>query len=191
MVVALARTTQDGRTWFGHNSNQPHGEAPVLVRLPGRNHAPDEGVAASHRTLVQARHTWTVLGGRAGPIWGCQHGLNEKGVAVGCTTIYTRLAGGEPGLTGTDLVRLARERGGTACQAIEVLTDLISRHGLHQDDVAFLVADSQEACLVEAAGHHWVLAEVGSLRTVTSASLLRQDWDRISRGLAGLAIERG
>src|SRR5438552_4065859 len=127
MVVALARATADGVTLFGHNSNRPRGEAASLVLTPRREHSPGETVRATHLCLPQARHTWAVLGGRAGAAWGYVHGVNEKGVAIGCTPIGTRLGGEEPSLTGPDLVRLGLERSATACQAMEAITDLICR----------------------------------------------------------------
>lgn len=196
MMVALARATLDGHTYFAHNCNQPCGECPTLVRRPGRDYAPGEMVERPWVHLPQARHVWSVLAGRLGTDWGYQHGVNEKGVAVGHTPIHTRLEAEAPGLSGPDLVRLALERATNACQAIEILTDLIGRYGQGcfagvGSDSAFLVADNQESCVLEASGRHWVVAEVRSVRAVTSACLLRQDWDRISRGLSDQAIAHG
>lgn len=188
MLVALARSTQDGHTYFGHNTNRPTGDAASVVRAAGREFAPGETVALPQASLTQARHTLTVLAGRDSLCgWGYRHGVNEKGVAVGCTPIRTRLDD-PPTLSGPDLVRLALERASTACQAVETLTDLIGRHGT--DAHAFLVADHGEAVVLEAGGRHWALAEIGSVRAVTGACLLRQDWDRISRGLSDVAIDR-
>jgi hypothetical protein len=118
-------------------------------------------------------------------------------VAIGCTTIATRLLADGHALTGPELVRLGLQRAASACQAVEVITDLISRHGQGGGstprtlDAALLVADAREAYVLEAAGAHWALAQIGSVRAVTSACMLRQDWDRISRGLSNLAISRG
>jgi dipeptidase len=199
MVVALPRATADGHTLFGHNNNRPRGEGPSLVRTPGRDHTPGEVVRATHLKLPQARHTFSVLGGRSGSEWGYHHGVNDKGVSLAWTPIHTRLLNDSPCLTGPDLVRLALERASTALQAIEVLTDLIGRYGQGafvgegEDcaDAALLVADWQEAYVLEAAGRHWALASIGSVRAVSDACFLRQDWDRISRGLSDLAIHRG
>ncbi len=199
MAVALARATLDGHTYFAHNSNRPRGEAPALVRTVGRDHAPGEKVRATHIQLPQARRTYGVLAGRAGNVPGYQHGVNEKGVAAGCTPIRTRLLNDGPCLTGPDLVRLALERAGSALQAVEVVTDLIGRYGQgpfagageDSPDTALLLADCREAYVLEATGRHWVLATVGSVRGVSDACILHQDWDRISRGLSDLAIHRG
>jgi hypothetical protein len=200
MVVALARSTVDGRTLFGHNSHRPTGEGQSLVRVPGRAFAPGESARATHLALPQVRQTHTVLAGRAGGEWGYRHGVNDRGVAAGATSICTRLENEGPVLTGPDLVRLALERAGSAWQAVDVVTDLISRHGQGYfpgaeggdgHDSALLLADAQEAYLLEASGGHWALQVVGSVRAVSDVCLLRQDWDRISRGLADRAIARG
>jgi secernin len=58
-------------------------------------------------------------------------------------------------------------------------------------DHAFLIADPVEAFAVETAGRHWVYQEMLEVRAAGNASIIRQDWDRISRGLAGNMIERG
>src|SRR5205807_288397 len=67
-----------------------------------------------------------------------------------------------------------------------------TRHGQgdHGLDHAFLVADGREACVVETAGSHWAVQDIGAVRAVSDVCLLRQDWDRLSRGLADLAINR-
>src|SRR5439155_20492108 len=136
-----------------------------LARTPGGSHAPDERVRATFIELPQARRTHAVLGGRPGGSWGYCHGVNEHGVAAGCTRLRTRLRLDAPGLSGPDLVRLALERGQTARQALLVLTDLITRFGQgaypgcedeRAYDAAFLIADSREAYLVEASGPSWV-----------------------------------
>ena len=57
-------------------------------------------------------------------------------------------------------------------------------------DHAFLVVDPAEAYAVETAGHHWVYQEIREVRAVTNARVIRQDWDRISHGLASYAISQ-
>jgi hypothetical protein len=194
MVVALARATAGRVTLFGCNADRPPGEGQSLVRVPGRAFAPGEAVRAGGTTLPQVRHTHTVLACRPAGHWGYAHGLNEHGLAVGVTAVRTRL-GGQQGLAGTDLVRLALERAGGACQAVDVLTDLVTRFGQvgpdADTDSAFLVADGREAFVVETAGPFWAEQVVGSVRAVSDFCRLHQDWDRIARGLADAAITQG
>jgi hypothetical protein len=195
MLVALARATVDGHTLLAHSNHRSHGESQALALAPGRTFAPGQTVQATHVEVPQVRQTRTVLGGRSGMQWGYRHGVNERGVAVGVTGIHTRLEREAEGLTGADLVRLALERADSARQALEVLTDLIGRHGQEGEegssDNAFVIADGREACVLEACGAHWAEQAVPAVRAVSGVCHLRQDWDRIRAGTAGLAIARG
>jgi dipeptidase len=79
------------------------------------------------------------------------------------------------------------ERCHSARQALELITDLVVRHGQRgpdETDNVLLVADPREAYVVEAAGAHWAWAEVRELRAVSDVGLIRQDWQRLSPGLA-------
>jgi secernin len=149
--------------------------------------------------LPQTRHRFTVLGNRAAGAWGYQQGVNEHGVAAGATSVFSRVECDRPGLMGPDLVRLVLERASNALQGIDLATDLIARHGQggHDDedggcrDCALLIADRREAYLLSAAGSHWAVQEVAAVRAATSICHLRQDWNRVSRGLSDLVLERG
>src|SRR5262245_42266776 len=96
MVVALGRATSDGRALFGHNANGRPGPGAALVWLPWRTFAAGEAVVLRQLTLPQPRQTYGVLAGRCGG-WGYDHGVNERGVAAGWTTIHTRLENAAPG----------------------------------------------------------------------------------------------
>lgn len=194
MLVALAQATQDGYSYLAHTWNRSGGSPPGVVRVAGRDHAPGEQIELPWVHVPQVRHTLTVLACRSRDEWGYPHGVNEKGVAIGHSAIRTRLEAEAPGLTGPDLVRIALERGTSASNAVEILTDLIGRHGQGRyggtgSDGTFLVTDAHEAYVLEAAGRHWVEAEVMSVRAATGMCLLRQDWDRISRGLCDVALQ--
>src|SRR5262249_54754545 len=75
---------------------------------------------------------------------------------------------------------------------VEVLTDLIVRYAIAGEaDHIFLIADAREAYVVEAAGRSWALLECRRTRAVTGAPLIRQDWRRLSPGLASHAAAQG
>jgi hypothetical protein len=220
MVVALPQATTLGHTLFGHNLHlAPPGDlgrerkgvmapphflgdrgreatpAPTcgLIREPGRSYPPGESVQTSALTLPQVRQTFAVWGGRLRGAWGYAHGVNERGLAIGNTPVRTRLGQTGPALDGPDLTRLALERAGCARHAVEVLTELIGKHGQGQQEAgnAFLIADGREAFVLEACGRYWALQTVGRVRAVSDFCYLHQDWDRIARGLADEAIARG
>jgi secernin len=196
MIVALGRATVDGHTLFGHNCRQPGRVALCLHRSPGKAHAPDERVSLHRAVLPQARETLTTVGLQALGQWGYLHGFNVCGVAIGCTALRTRLACDAPGLLGIELVRLALERAHTARQAVDLIGDLVSRHGQGSTDEnpidsAFLIADGREAFTLETAGRFWAQQEVRQARAMSDFCTIRQDWDRVAHGLAACAMEHG
>jgi secernin len=198
MVVALPKATADHVTLFGHNCNRPLGEPRALERVAGKTFTAGERLRTPYLSLPQVKNTLTVLAARFAGSWGYAHGVNERGVSAGVSSVKTRLVNDVPGLTGPDLVRLALERSPTALQAVDVVTDLIGRHGpgvsgddRDEGDPVLLVADGREAYLLSACSTFWAVQEVREVRAQSDVCQLRQDWDRISPGLAQLAISRG
>jgi hypothetical protein len=197
LVVAVGRATVDSRTLFGSSCGRSNRGGRVLCVTPAHLFAPDEKVRATQVELPQARQVYRVLGCRPVTCWGYEYGLNEHQVAAGCTPLRPALERGHSGLLGSDLVRLALERSRTARHAVEVLTGLLEQYGpgtppgSAPEDNAFLIADPREAYAVETAGTHWVYQEIQEVRAVSGLRVVRQDWDRISHGLAPQAIARG
>jgi dipeptidase len=193
MVVALGRVTVDGGTLFAQNSSGPPDRPLLLCLHRGQEHALGERVRIGGLELAQARQTFTVLGSQPAGAWGYRQGVNEHGVAIGSVGLRTKLTADVPGMPGPALVRLALQRSRTAGHAVDLVTDLVERHGQGEDDedAALLIADPGEAFFIETAGNHWVLQEIGQVRAASSVSTIHQDWVRISRGLAGQVIARG
>ncbi|HYV34513.1 MAG TPA: carcinine hydrolase/isopenicillin-N N-acyltransferase family protein, partial [Gemmataceae bacterium] len=173
----------------------------LAVRLqPGHTFAAGESVRTQFLQLPQVRQTCSVLAAQARGAWGYLHGVNEHGLAVGCSNWNSRVKCSKPGLLGPELVRLVLERAHSAAQALDVLTDLIVRHGQGnfpgnpEEDAAdhvFLLADSHEAFAVEAADNAWAAQEIHEVRAVSDVAVIRQDWYRLAPGLAGRAIAEG
>ncbi len=224
MLVVPGRDTVDGRTIFGHNCGRPVGEIQVLRRVMGRCHAPGEKTGELRIPLPQICQTFTVLASQPAGTWGYNQGVNEHGVAAGWSLIQTKLTSHGPGLSGCELVRLALERSRTARQAVDIVADLISRHGIgaahptptlaltmpspplrgrglgegdrgmvREGDwgTALLIADPNEAFVIEGGGMYWVCQEVCHVRAVSNVGTIRQDWDHIAPGLAQHAIGAG
>lgn len=185
MLLALGSATVTRNTLFGVNQFGPVGNTVSLRYLPARTHATGERIGHPRVELSEVRQTAAVLGLQPAGSWGLRYGVNRHHLAVGVTTWQSRLA--EPGhLDGTDLVRLVLERGSSARQSLDLLTELIERHGQSgpQGDHVFVLADAMEGFVVEAAGKHWALLECQQTRAVCDTGLIRQDWRRLSRGLA-------
>jgi hypothetical protein len=192
MVVALGPATASGSTLVGINEFGPSGTAGNLRYLPAREHTPGELVTHPRATVPEVRHTAAVLGMQPIGSWGVSHGCNEHGLTAGATNWRSRLGDGPRTLDGADLVRLTLERGRSAQHGLDLLTDLIERHGQtgESGDSVFLLADANESFVVEAAGNHWALLPCHQTRAVCDAGLIRQDWQRLSRGLGSLVLER-
>lgn len=197
LFVALGPATVDGRTLFGLNSHHHARQPQTLRRCPGRPFAPGEMVRASAVELPQVRQTCTVLASQFEDRWGYEHGVNESQLAAGYANWQSLLAAtGQPTLLASDLIRLILERCHSARQGLDQLTDLLARHG-HSvavprgGDAVFLLADPKEAFVVEAAGPAWACQEIPLTRAVSDVSVVRQDWDRISSGLADEVIGHG
>lgn len=202
MVVAVGPATENGHTLFGTNHHGVPGASFTLRLNPGRAFAVGETVQTQFLSLPQARQTFTVLGSQPLNTWGYHHGINEHELMTACAHWQSKLASEQPGLAGTDLVRLVLERCQSARQGFDLLTGLISRHGqgrgstgavrgLANNDHIFLLADPTEAYVVEAAGSAWAAVECVRVRAVSDVGLIRQDWQRLSPGLAEQAITRG
>ena len=132
-----------------------------------------------------------LLGSRPDWLWGFEHGVNERRVAIGNEKVYTS---GDPfaepaALIGMDLVRLGVERGGTADEALEAMTVALERHG--QGGVAdqttnepyfssFLIADPRSGWILETAGRTWVAAPVIGVAAISNRLSIRTEWTRSS-----------
>lgn len=198
LVVALGRATGTRKTIFGLNNHLLSQQQFTFVVCPGKEHVHDEMIHTEHWQLSQCKQSLATLGCQPENCWGYLYGVNEKRVAVGFSTWESRLPTSRPSMAATDLVRLLLERSSSARQATDLLTDLISRHGQRngagfengETDHVFLVTDNQEAFVVEAADRFWTLQEISSARAVSDVGLIRQDWNRISPGLADFVIDQ-
>jgi len=188
-MVALGSRTATGTTIFAKNSDRPAAECQPLFAAPARTAAKGSRLRCQLIEIDEVAATFAFVGARPSWLWGLEHGVNEKGVAIGNHTIFTREAAGDSGLLGMDLVRLGLERGATAAAAVEVILELIEKYGQGGSGYAdthwpynnsFLVADAREAYLLEASGSHWALKQArdGALSASNHASI-GSDWDRL------------
>lgn len=179
-LCALGAAT-DGSTLFAKNSDRPEGEAQAVEWHPPRR----EVTTTTTYLTIDGHPTPTVgfVGSRPTWMWGVEHGVNEAGVAVGNETIFTTLdpRSAPDALVGMDLARLALERATTAAEAVEVITELLERHGQggsgHRDGhrpywSSFLVADPARAWAVETSGTTWEAEPVERTRAISNRTTI-------------------
>ena len=177
---------------FAKNSDRPPGEVQVAWSFGRRGSAGCTlrtqyltiGDTGAHATFL-SRPTW---------LWGAEHGVNEHGVAIGNERVSTThdAAAAKPALIGMDLVRLGLERARSAAEAVGVMTELLEACGqggiadaAHAEayDSSFLIADPQDAFVLETAGADYAAAAFPAGTAISNRLTLGTGWTRASAGL--------
>jgi dipeptidase len=179
---------------FAKNSDRLPDECQHLRVYPARDWDKGATLRCQYLTLPQVRHTHRVLGSQPFWLWGFEHGVNERGVAIGNEAIWTKAQRQKVGLLGMDLIRLGLERGGTARQALDVMAALLEKHGQggsprHNDskaacyDSSFILADPREAWVLETSGRDWVARRIKGTYSISNSPCLGGDFDLASAAL--------
>jgi dipeptidase len=134
-------------------------------------------------------------------MWGFEHGVNERGLAIGNEAVWSRSPGStRPGLLGMDLLRLTLERAATADEGLGVLAGLLERYGQSgrtsatQDQTyhnGFILADADGGWILQTAGRHWVAKKLDGWASISNVYSIGSDYDRISEGAIEHAIQSG
>jgi secernin len=192
-LVATASATADGSVLFAKNSDRHPDECQHLRLYEGVDRAAGE-LRCQYLTIPQASRTYRVFGAQPFWLWGFEHGVNERGVVIGNEAIWTTAPREATGLLGMDLIRLGLERGGTALEALEVITTLLAAYGQggsprHDDpaaagyDNSFLIADPREAWVLETSGRDWVARRVEGVYSISNVPTIGADFDLASPAL--------
>jgi dipeptidase len=195
-LVATATGTTDKSVIFAKNSDRLPDECQHLRVYPARDWEKDATLRCQYVTVDQVRHTHRVLGSQPFWLWGFEHGVNERGVAIGNEAIWTKAPRQQVGLLGMDLVRLGLERGGTAREALDAMTPLLEKHGQggsprHNNpkaacyDSSFILADPSEAWVLETSGKDWAARRVQGVYSISNAPCLGSDFELASSALRG------
>jgi len=200
-MVAVGQATADGTVILAKNSDREPNEAQVLTYVPRARHGAGATVQCTYIKVPQVEETYEVLLSRPFWLWGCEMGANECGVAIGNEAVFTKEPyDKEPGLIGMDFIRLALERADTARRALDVIVELLDTYGqggncgLHHKlyyHNSFIIADPNEAWVLETAGKFWAAERVRDVRSISNGLTIGSKWDLASPGLVEHAVEKG
>ncbi|MHA1621550.1 MAG: C69 family dipeptidase [Candidatus Heimdallarchaeaceae archaeon] len=200
-VVAVGKSTKDGSIILGKNSNRVPNEVHNVEYVKGKKHEANAKVKCTYITIPQAKETYDVL--LLKPFWmfGCEMGSNEFGVTMGNEAVYSKEPIRDTGLLGMDLMRLALERSKTAKGAIEIITNLLEKHGQGGQCTynfkgrdyhnSFIIADTKEAWVLETADRFWIAEKVKGIRTISNILSIGREYDLIHPELIDHAINKG
>ncbi|XP_033761907.1 secernin-3-like [Pecten maximus] len=207
IFVAFPSVTKNNTVIFGKNSNRPPSEVQEVVYCSGAQHAPGSKVKCTFVEVDQVDETYNVILSKPTWCWGAEMGANDKGVCVGCTSVWTKLCHqGEHAdkLIGVDFVRLALERAKSAREGVDIITSLLEKYGQggqNTNDVnfgqwtynnSFLIVDKSEAWVLDTAGQFWAAKKFTSgVHNISSALSIDMEMDLTSPGLTEAAISAG
>jgi len=200
-LVALRNSTKDSSIIFGKNSDRPSNEVQLITYVPRSKNSIKEELKCTKISIPQVSETYAILLSQPWWMWGAEMGVNENGVVIGNEAVYTFEPLRNTGLLGMDLLRLGLERAKTAKEALIIITDLLEKHGqgggCAYDDPSwiyhnsFLIADPEEAYVLETADKWWVAEKVKNVRSISNAITIRGKGDIHRKGIIQHAVEKG
>jgi hypothetical protein len=180
-----------GGMWFAKNSDRHRDEVQVVEWHPRR---PAGDVLRTQYLTIPDAPASAFIGSRPTWLWGCEHGVNEHGVAAGNQKIFTvtNPRSLPAALLGMDIVRLVLERARSADDGLEVCTSLVKQYGQGgsgEPDVddpyfsSFLVVDARGGWVIETNDRTWAARPVGDGAAISNRVSISTDWTHASRDL--------
>lgn len=186
MCDTLCALRPDGAL-FGKNSDRPSNEVQLVERFSRREAG---GTLSTQYLELPEAGAHALMGARPDWLWGFEHGVNERRVAIGNEELYTARSpkAERPSLIGMDLVRLALERSSSADEALETITGLIAEYGqggqcTQTGDAyfsSFLIADPRSGWVLETSARSWVASPVEGSAAISNRTTIGTEWTRSS-----------
>lgn len=138
--VVMPNVSSTHATMLGKNSDRPAFDCQPLAYHGRKAAGKWEQIELAYVTIDQVSERFATLGSSPYWCWGYEEGYNEYGVAIGNEAVYTKdlkentalEENGQPvdrGILGMELIRLGLERGKTAKEALDIMTQLVEAYG--------------------------------------------------------------
>ena len=197
--VSLSESSKDNSVIFGKNSDRNLSEVQLITYKARIKYSKGVNVKCTHISIPQVSETAAVILSQPYYMFGAEMGANEYGVSIGNEAIMTKEPLNDRGLLGMDILRLSLERGKSAKEALNVITNLLEVYGQggdhsltgHNYHNSFLIADPHEAFLLETAGEWWIVEIVKEFRSVSNDISIRGRGDIRRKGIIQHAVEKG
>ena len=192
--IALPSITKNKSIIFGKNSDREPNEAQAIARFPRRKNT-EQTVQCTFIKIPQVAESYEVILSKPFQMWGAEMGVNEFSVTIGNEAIFTKVKIDKSNkeLTGMDLLRLALERSQTAQEALHCITELLKTYGQDAcggyenkdffDHNSFMIADKEEAWILETAGREWVAKKVKDYGSISNGLTIQNNYDLISENV--------
>ncbi len=199
-LVALGNATENGNSIWGKNSDRPPNEAQVIRFVAQTEHEAGSEVRCSYIMIPQSTKTAAVFLSCPFWVWGAEMGANEHGVVIGNEAVFSKEEVPETGLLGMDLVRLGLERATSAKEALDVITSLLEEYGqggvcelggMMMYHNSFMIADQDEAWVLETSRQRWVAECVKNIRAISNGYTIHEHWDCGSDDIVEHAVKMG
>ena len=194
--------SSSGKNILAKNSDREPNEAQQIQRFSSSNRE-NNIVNCTFISIPFLGKTHEIIVSKPFQMWGVEMGVNEFGLAIGNEAVFTKIKPKKTnnGLTGMDMNRLVLETCKTAKEGLEYLIFLLKKYG--QDacggyldkeffyDNSFLIADAQEAYVLETAGQFWVYQKVKGFRAISNCLSIETEFDGIDPTAQDFAIKKG
>jgi len=198
IYVSLSESSKDKSVIFGKNSDRNLSEVQLITYKARMKYSEGVNVKCTHLSIPQVSETAAVILSQPYYMFGAEMGANEYGVTIGNEAIMTKEPLNDEGLLGMDILRLGLERGKSAKEALNIIINLLEVYGQggehsligHNYHNSFIIADPQEAFLLETAGEWWIVEIVKDFRSISNDVSIRGRGDIRRKGIIDHAIEK-
>ena len=196
--VVLGKSSADGITLFGKNSDREPNEPQSVYFFPRSSNNSDELFTTNQR-VDQASETNAILISKPSWMWGGEMGVSEKGVVIGNEAVFTKESVRRDGLLGMDMLRIALERSENAEHAVKIIVELIDKYGQGGNGGfakyfyyhnSFLIADRENAWIVETSDRYWVAKRVDGYAAISNCLSIGEEIDESHPQVVGNAENR-